>query len=220
MAGSYGHPPGRQVLMSSEKSLNYACFAGTKLLARGDLRVVATAAKAWVDAGGAEPVAVYADETGRPVDLDLRDHLEDVLARLDPPMESREDEPTEPKRQGPGRPKLGVVSKEVTLLPRHWEWLASQPGGASVTLRKLVEAARRTSVAADAARRSQEAAYRFISAMAGDNPGFEEASRALFAHDYMRFEQLVEPWPRDVRDHARRLVALAARDHAAAMAER
>jgi len=207
--------------MVSVKMQDYACFAEAKLLARGDLRAVATAAKAWLEAGGAEPVAVFADETGRPVDLDLRGSLDEVLARVggaEPDADSTDDVP--PKRQGPGRPKLGVVSKEVTLLPRHWEWLAQQPGGASVTLRRLVEAARRSGAAADAARRSQEAAYRFMSAMAGDCPGFEEASRAFFAHDYVRFEQLVEPWPRDVRDHARRLVARAARDHAAATAER
>jgi len=204
----------------SESIPKFACFAGEKLLARGDLRAVASAAKAWLDAGGAEPVAVYADETGRPVDLDLRGRLEEVLARVTAADEAAgpiDDAPAESKRQGPGRPKLGVVSKEVTLLPRHWEWLAHQPGGASATLRKLVETARRSGAAADAARRSQEAAYRFMSAMAGNYPGFEEASRALFAHDYARFDQLVEPWARDVRDHLRRLAAAAARDHAAAV---
>ena len=98
---------------------------------------------------------------------------------------------------------MGVVAREVTLLPRHWEWLSGQPGGASVALRKLVEEAGRANVGRDRARRAQEAAYRFMSAMAGDLPGFEEATRAFFAGDTTRFAELTEPWPIDIRDHAR-----------------
>ncbi|WP_240475318.1 DUF2239 family protein [Vulgatibacter incomptus] len=196
--------------------MKYAFFSGEKLIAHGGLEEVATAAKRWRDERESEPLAVYSDETGRAVDLDLRGSLQDVLARLAPARDDMGADTEPPKRQGPGRPKLGVVSKEVTLLPRHWDWLAQQPGGASVTLRKLVEAARRGGGGVEAARRSQEAAYRFMSAMAGDYPGFEEASRALFAHDFGRFDQLVGPWPADVRDHVRRLVAIAARDRLAA----
>jgi hypothetical protein len=105
----------------------------------------------------------------------------------------------------PGRPKLGVVAREVTLLPRHWEWLAGQPGGASVALRKLVELARKTNAGADRRRQAQEAAYRFLSAMAGDEPGFEEATRALFAGRREEFEANMAAWPEDVREHARKL---------------
>ena len=108
-----------------------------------------------------------------------------------------------------GRPKLGVVAREVTLLPRHWDWLNGQPGGASVTLRKLVEEARRRSSATDQAREGQEAAYRFMSAIAGDLPGFEEATRALWRRDAARFEHETDAWPKDVRDHARALAARA-----------
>jgi len=100
-----------------------------------------------------------------------------------------------------------VVAREVTLLPRHWEWLAAQPGGASVALRKLVEAARRDHRDRDIQRQVQECAHRFMSAMAGDLPGYEEAIRALFADDQARFAGLVAPWPADVRDHALRLAA-------------
>jgi hypothetical protein len=107
--------------------------------------------------------------------------------------------------RGRGRPKLGVVAREVTLLPRHWDWLNTQPGGASVALRKLVEEARRTSGDRDRTRAAQEAAYHFMSAIAGDLPGFEEATRALFAYDRRRFGDLVAQWPEDVRDHAIRL---------------
>ncbi len=118
--------------------------------------------------------------------------------------------PGQPDREvprGPGRPRLGVVAREVTLLPRHWDWLSSQPGGASVALRKLVEQARRRNEGKDRLRRSQEAAYRFMSALAGNLPGFEEATRAFFAGDQERFDDQTESWPVDVRDHARRLAS-------------
>ena len=103
----------------------------------------------------------------------------------------------------------GSVSREVTLLPRHWDWLNSQPGGASVALRKLVEEARRINRGKDKVRHSQEVAYRFMSAMAGNLPGFEEATRALFACDPERFENLVASWSVDIRDHARKLAEAA-----------
>ena len=103
--------------------------------------------------------------------------------------------------RGPGRPKLGVIAREITLLPRHWEWLAQQPGSASVALRRLVEEARRSGEDNDRVRRAQDAAYRFMSAMAGNRPHYEEAIRALFANDAARFRELIAEWPADVRDH-------------------
>lgn len=112
-----------------------------------------------------------------------------------------------PTPRPPGRPKLGVVGREVTLLPRHWEWLGRQPGGASVTLRKLVEQARKANYAKDRVRHAQEVAYRFMSAIAGNEPGFEEASRALFAGDCDRFEEHSRSWPPDVRAYAMKLAA-------------
>lgn len=107
--------------------------------------------------------------------------------------------------RGRGRPRLGVVAREVTLLPRHWDWLNLQPGGASVALRKLVDEARRTSGDRDRLRAAQEAAYRFMSVMATSLPGFEEAAQALFAYDRRRFTQLIAAWPEDIRDYAVRL---------------
>ena len=139
------------------------------------------------------PVHIYDDTSGDIVDLDPRGSEEEVLERLVPPA-------NEPR--GRGRPKLGVVAREVTLLPRHWEWLGTQPGGASVAIRKLVEEARRSNGEKDRRRAGQEAAYRFMSAIAGDLPGFEEASRALFAYDRTRFCEMVSGWPEDVRNHA------------------
>jgi hypothetical protein len=99
------------------------------------------------------------------------------------------------------------VAREVTLLPRHWDWLNQQPGGASVALRKLVEEARRVAAVRDRVRQAQEVAYRFLSVMAGNLPDFEEATRALFAADQTRFDALTETWPVDIRDHARKLGA-------------
>jgi hypothetical protein len=207
----HGGAPG----MGGEKQRNYTGFAGHRLIASGELTEVALKAKRWLDRGDSTSILIFEDETGNLVDLDFRGTLYEFLDKLEKKRARRaEAEPAveEPKRSGPGRPKLGVVSREVSLLPRHWDWLNSQPGGASVTLRKLVEEAKRNSAGTDRARRSQEAAYKFMSAMAGDFPGFEEASRAFFAQEPERFDQLIQPWPEDVREHVRRLVAIAFRD--------
>lgn len=167
----------------------YVAFAGDRRLDAGDLaRAAAAARRAHADAAHAI-VLVFDRDTGRVVDLDLRGTEADVAARyaLPPALAPRR-----------GRPKLGVVAREVTLLPRHWDWLARQPGGASVALRRLVEAARKADSSSGAERARIEAAYRFMSAMAGDLPGFEEASRALFAGDRGRLADLIAPWPADI----------------------
>jgi uncharacterized protein len=156
----------------------------------------------------AEPIIIFDDSTGRPVDLDLRGTERDILARLPQPAlpaEATAEAAATTEPRGRGRPKLGVVAREVTLLPRHWEWLNAQPGGASVALRKLVEQARRSSGDADLARMAREAAYHFMSAMAGNLPQFEEAARALFADDRLRMADLIAPWPADIRDHIAKL---------------
>ena len=165
-------------------------FAGHRLLARGPAAEVVAAVKTATDAG--ESVLTFDAVDGRVVDLDLRGDLAAVLARLIPA--------SGPERRGPGRPKLGVTAREVTLLPRHWDWLSGQPGGASVALRKLVEGALREAEGPDRARRAKEAAYRFMTAIAGDLPGYEAAVRALFAGDGAGFEAAVEGWPDGVRD--------------------
>jgi len=159
---------------------------------------VALAVKAHLEAEPVGTVLVFNDETGNVVDLDTRGTSEEVLARLAPPQ-------TEASR-GRGRPKLGVVAREVTLLPRHWDWLNAQPGGASVTLRKLVEAARRTGgVDRTRQRQAQESSYRVMSALAGNEPGYEEALRALYAGNQTTFLEHTQGWPVDVRDHVRAL---------------
>jgi uncharacterized protein len=180
-------------------------FAGFKRIASGSPEQVALAVKAALDAKVDQPLLVFDDANGRPMDFDLRGTPHEVLARLAP-----EGAPA----RGPGRPKLGVVAREVTLLPRHWDWLAAQPGGASVALRKLVDAARVSHAGADRQRLAQQSADRFMSALAGNEPGYEEAARALYAGDRARFAQSMVAWPADVRDHALRLAAAAFDDGA------
>jgi hypothetical protein len=192
-----------------EQDTHYVAFEGDRCLASGDLRDVAVAAKQALDRRKDASILVF-DPASGPVDLDLRGSVADVLARLpempDAPVAA--DVAVVPPR-GPGRPKLGVVAREVTLLPRHWEWLAQQSGGASVALRRLVDEARRANKDRDRIRQAQEAAYRFIAAMGENKPHYEEVARALFSGDAGRFESWTAAWPADVRDHARRLAAAA-----------
>jgi hypothetical protein len=181
-------------------------FEGARRIAAGELAEVARKAKTATDKG--EQVLIFDDATSEAIEVDFRGTAEDVLQRL--ARTDSDQATTVPEApRGPGRPKLGVVAREVTLLPRHWDWLNAQPGGASVALRRLVDEARRANEGKDRVRQSQEAAYRFMSVMAGNRPGFEEATRALFAAHRERFDQLIEPWPRDIRDHARKLATIA-----------
>lgn len=190
--------------MSDETSCT--AFDGVRLLSRGPLVDVALAVKRAVEAGAAGPLLVFADKDARIIDLDLRGSDAEIAARLAATQATADESGSETGHGGRGRPKLGVVGREVTLLPRQWEWLAAQPGGASVTLRKLVEDARRNGAAAQTKRQAQEAAYRFMSALGGDLPGYEEATRALFADDRSKLEQHTADWPSDVRAYALKLV--------------
>ena len=198
--------------MSVSTQTRCTAFEGSRRIGSGDLAQVAMEAKDAVDRGG--QVLIFDDVTSQPIELDLRGTADDVRTRLTAAAGGPAPalaEPAGPAPRGPGRPKLGVVAREITLLPRHWDWLNTQPGGASVALRKLVEQARHASEGKDRIRQSQEATYRFMVAMAGDRPGFEEATRALFAGDSDRFDREIASWPIDVRDHARRLAAIALR---------
>src|ERR1700722_1055518 len=192
----------------------YVAFDGDRRIASGDLRAVARAAKEALDRRKDASILVFDGRSG-PIEIDFRGSLDDVLARLPqlPGAPAAEDAAI-PALRGPGRPKLGVVAREITLLPRHWEWLAQQSGGSSVALRRLVDEARRANKDKDRTRQAQEAAYRFIAAMGENKPHYEEVARALFAADARRFETWTASWPADVRDHARRLAA-AAFEHAA-----
>jgi hypothetical protein len=188
--------------------LSTACtaFAGSRLLVRGPLIDVALAVKA-AETGGTGPILTFDDATGKLVDFDLRGGTAEIVSRLAARGREVKAPKAEGETRGRGRPKLGVVAREVTLLPRHWEWLAAQPGGASQALRRLVEEARKDGDKGRA-KAAQERAYRFMSAMAGDLAGFEEASRALFAGDKEKFAAQAAGWPEDVRTHVLRLAEL------------
>lgn len=182
---------------------NCIAFDGNHRIAAGPLADVAAKVKECADAHPLARILVFNARTSEAVEIDCRGSLAEVIGRITPDASalSPPDEVPVSSPPGRGRPKLGVVAREVTLLPRHWEWLSSQPGGASVALRKLVEHARRASAAADRIRQAQDACCRFMTAMAGDLDGYEEASRALFAADRPRFEALLAGWPDDLRSH-------------------
>ncbi|MDQ1153157.1 DUF2239 family protein [Brevundimonas sp. SORGH_AS_0993] len=188
--------------MIPNPDMDCAVFAGDRLIARGAPRAVLPAMKAASEAG--EAVLAFDLATGRTVEFDLRGDLETALGRLPQVLPEA--------KKGPGRPKLGVTAREVTLLPRHWDWLSSQPGGASATLRKMVETALREAEGPDRIRHAREAAYRFITAMAGDLPNYEEATRMLFAGDRTAFEAAVKDWPEGVRDTALGMAELSGRN--------
>ncbi len=200
----------------------HTAFVGHRILAAGALSDVALAVRQAMDEGHDATILVFDDLSGKQVDLDLSGNhaaiAERHRVRIDPAAAAPEAPASlvdDAQPRGRGRPKLGVVAREVTLLPRHWDWLGAQPGGASVVLRKLVEQARRDNEAQDRRRERQEAAYRFMSSMAGNLPGFEEATRALYANDRERFTQQIAGWPEDVRGYAMGL-AWGAPDEAAA----
>ncbi|MCB2203794.1 DUF2239 family protein [bacterium] len=207
-------------------------FAEDRCIARGETLQVAREMKEYTDRNPDASIMILDEADARIVEIDFRGDIEDVLARL----EERAAEANMQKlhnggeenmqkvhntgaenmqkvhqttQRGPGRPKLGVVSREVTLLPRHWEWLSSQPGGASVTLRKLVEAARKDNSGRDRMRRAQDITYRFMNALGGDLSGYEEALRALYADDRERFAEYIADWPADIREHSLRFSAAA-----------
>lgn len=191
--------------MRPQPSAAYVAFEGDRRIAAGSLREVVGVAKNRFGRRNHPSILIFDATTGKPVDVDFRGKVADVEAKLpaNPDRSAATENTVSPR--GPGRPKLGVVAREVTLLPRHWEWLAQQPGGASVELRRLIDEACRNGEGEDRLRQAQGAACRFMSAMAGDKPQYEEAILALFANWQDRFEQSTATWPQDVRDFARSL---------------
>lgn len=185
----------------------YTSFMGHRRIASGPMLTNVLAVKKVLESRVNDPVLIFDDVTGRFVDVNTQGTDEELAQRYAPVdvSEAEVEQKEEEAPRGRGRPKLGVVPREVTLLPRHWDWLATQPGGASVALRKLVEEARRASSAKDQRRQAQERTYNFMTAIGGDLPGFEEAMRALFADELEHFKTLLADWPEDVRDHAIKL---------------
>jgi len=192
--------------MNTSTPPSYCAFRGVRRLAHGSLSQVARAAAAAQATATDEPLLVF-DPDGRQIDLDLRGTSEEAAARAEAAVAESAPQaaPASPPPRGRGRPQLGVVAREVTLLPRHWDWLNNQPGGASVVLRRLVDEARHANPVADRIRRARESTYRFMTAVAGNEPGYEEATRALFAGDRAHYDARIAGWPRDVRYYARML---------------
>lgn len=187
----------RDTEMIQESKTICTAFAGDRIIARGELMAAAAAVKRAHDAEPGMTVLMFDDTTGRQVELNLHGTEEEFLARLREELGHGGRE-----KSGPGRPKLGVECREVCLLPKQWEWLKTQPGGASAALRRLVLQASKENKEADELRNAQESLYRFMDALAGNQPGYEEALRAMFAGDAELFEKHVDQWPEDIRNHA------------------
>lgn len=188
--------------MNQLMPITYTAFLEGRRLASGPMHEVAVAVlRAQLAQAEANPL-VFSDASGQCAELDLRGGEEAVAARYtaDAPTPA----PT-PAPKGRGRPKLGVIAREVTLLPEHWDWLAAQPSGASVALRKLVHEARSKGGARDRTRQARDRAYQAMSTLAGDLPGFEEATRALFAGDHERLVAQMATWPQDVQAYVHQL---------------
>lgn len=189
----------------------YTAFDGMKLLCRGSLEDVVIKIKKKIGKAENSSILLFSDETGKIIDFNFFGNEGDVRKRLSVyvgPDSVRKDSAglrgessDSAKNAGPGRPKLGVTSREVSLLPRHWEWLATQPGGASATLRSLVEDAKKRTQATSVIKQAQERTYKFMSVLAGDLPNYEEALRALFKKEKAKFVSCIEGWPEDVKAH-------------------
>ncbi|KAA8787723.1 hypothetical protein ABIE27_002971 [Paenibacillus sp. 4624] len=192
----------------SSTQMNCTAFVGRKHFAKGTLQDVVKVVKENLEENEIVELLIFDDFTGKPIDIDFRGSLEDVLNRLNskPGCLTDTKENEQPVRRA-GRPKLGVVSGEVTLLPRQWDWLKAQPGGASVTLRKLIDEARRSGENGNKVRAAQEITYHFMTAMAGDFPQYEEALRALYAANENRFYESINDWTPDIRDYIKFLAS-------------
>ena len=185
------------------ESQTYTAFAGYKLLAHGDLVRVALKVKRKFKEEPHARILIFSDLTGKQMDFDLRGSEGDVESRLQKFVGEQPDNSV----QGRGRPKLGVVAREVSLLPRHWEWLAAQSGGASAAIRRLIDEARRKTTGREVIRQSMERTHAFMTAIGGDLPNYEEALRALYAKDEKKFHKQLDEWPTQVREHAMKLAA-------------
>lgn len=178
----------------------FTAFVGERLLIAGPAWEVGIAVRKALDQNDSA-ILIFDDQTGKQVDFDLRGTDEEITTRL----KSQEQPQRDGSPRSPGRPKLGVVAREVTLLPRHWDWLSQREGGASAELRRLVDSARKQTDSGQVARKAEQASDRFMMTMLGNQPMYEDAARALYAGDRTRFLALSDSWPVDLRDHARQL---------------
>lgn len=188
------------------EAITYTVFSGDRHLTTDSLKQMLLTTKEYIDREREAQVLIFEDQTGHQIDFDFRGTPDEVLEKLKfhPLFVPEPDK--EKSRVGPGRPRLGVLCREVCLLPRHWDWLESQPGGSSAVLRRLVDAARKQIPEKDEVGASRDAAGKFMLVMAGNLPNFEEVTRALYAGKYDLTKPLMQDWPRDIRAHAERLI--------------
>ena len=179
-----------------------SAFLDDALIAQGSRETVTRRIEARYSSSDFSRIRVFEDATGRVVDLDYWDAAKNGAER---PAVQRPPLPGQEKRAR-GRPKLGVTSREITLLPRQWDWLATQPGGASATIRRLVEDARKRRSESVSAAQAREGVHRFMTEMVGDRPGYEVALRALYRSDIASVLQIASGWPEDVRRYLERLL--------------
>lgn len=188
--------------MKTNQNNTYTAFLKDKLVISGPLSEVVLNIKN-NKLAESEGMLIFSNDTGKTMDFNFQGTKQDILKRLEVFVSNEEEDST--TVAGPGRPKLGVISREVSLLPRHWEWLANQPGGASATLRLLVEEAKKKSQSAPTMKQVQERVYKVMSVLAGDLPGYEEALRALYKKDTATFFSYIEQWPRDIQRYLKSL---------------
>lgn len=187
------------------EKMTYTGFAGYRLVGKGDLLKVLRMCKRKFDDGCRERIVIYDDMSGETYDFELNGTVEEVERRLkEHPMLKSRIEEEGPKVQG--RPKLGVVSREITLLPRHWEWIGEQSGGASAVIRRLIDAERKRGRSGQDYKKQQAATHRFMWDIAGNFDNFEEASRLLYRGDYKGLEEIIVTWPEDIFKHLATLI--------------
>lgn len=189
-----------------EKSGSYTAFAGERLISSGELKDMLLATKSFLNEKADAQVLIFEDQTGQQVDFDFRGTQEDVLRRLAYHPMFKSEGGIQKLQAGPGRPKLGVVCREVSLLPRHWEWLEEQPGGISASIRRIVDEARKREPDKEQERSRRNAASRVMTVLAGNLPGYEEASRALFAGDWGKFDNEICNWPQEIKSYLKKIL--------------
>jgi hypothetical protein len=183
--------------MKTSQVNKYSAFEDAKLLFQGELSDVVLKIKKYLGSDRNSAILIFSEDTGKLMDFNFQGTTQAVLKRLEVFTSAEQMNPS----SGPGRPRLGVVSREVSLLPRHWEWLAARSGGASATIRLLVEEAQKKSSTNPSIKQMQERVYRVMSVLAGDFHGYEEALRALYKRDRKSFVSRIETWPKDVQKY-------------------
>ena len=168
----------------------FSAYGPTSCIGQGELTDVALAAHRFLRTHPDQSALILQDSTCQIIDLDLSGD-EALLERKANHYPIRSQAPV-PDSKDP-------ITGEITLLPRHWQWLAEQGGNASATLRRLIDEARRDpkQKADNECRRRQQLTYRFCQALCGDFQGYEDALRALYAADKDSFKTHISTWPAD-----------------------